>query len=196
MGDSGVAGHTYARGVRSTCAAEGCGDAVEPDAPLALCARHFAVAGEWAARRDGVTDLLPSPCLVCGSRLGVRWPSGWLCAACEWRHGEVPDDDLAPPRVDVVYYLRYADRVKIGTTANPRQRLAAIRHEELLAFERGDRTLESRRHTEFGAERYAGTEWFRLSERLAEHIAVLTAGVGDPWMLWARWRSEALARRG
>ena len=55
----------------------------------------------------------------------------------------MPDGDLAPPRVDVVYYLRQrdhvGDRVKIGTTANPRQRLARISHQDLLAFERGDR---------------------------------------------------------
>jgi hypothetical protein len=182
--------------MEATCVADGCGAAVDPDAPIALCARHFAIAAEWDAREHGVTDLLPSACLVCGSRLGVRWPSGWSCAACEWRYGEVPDDDLAPPRVDVVYYLRFADRVKIGTSANPRQRLAAIRHDELLAFERGDRALEGRRHVEFAADRYPGTEWFRLSDPLAAHIAVLAAGVGDPWMLWTRWRSEALARRG
>lgn len=180
----------------TTCLVIGCDARVDPEAPISLCARHFAVAGEWAERESGVTDLLPSPCLVCGSRLGVRWPTGWLCAACEWRYGEVPDGDLAPPRVDVVYYLRYADRVKIGTTANPRQRLSAIRHDELLAFERGDRALESRRHAQFAAERYSGTEWFRLSDPLAGHIAVLAAGVGDPWMLWTRWRSEALAHRG
>ncbi|TFV82375.1 GIY-YIG nuclease family protein [Microbacterium sp. dk485] len=178
------------------CLVDGCGEAVFPATPLPLCERHLAVAGEWDQRVHGVTDLLPSPCLVCRSRLGVRWPSGWLCAACEWRYGDVPDDDLPPPRVDVVYYLRYSDRVKIGTTANPRQRLAAIRHDDLLAFERGDRTLEQRRQGEFAADRFEGTEWFRLSERLAAHIAVLAAGVGDPWMLWTRWRSEALARRG
>ena len=67
----------------------------------------------------GVTDLLPAPCAFCGSRLGVRYPSGWLCAVCEWRAGEPPPEGLAPVRVDVVYYLRYRDRIKIGTSATP-----------------------------------------------------------------------------
>ncbi|MGP3534964.1 GIY-YIG nuclease family protein [Microbacterium sp. RD1] len=179
----------------TTCLGDGCGETADPDAPLRLCDRHLALAAEWHEGAYGTTDLLPSPCLLCGSRLGVRWPSGWLCADCEWRQGEIPDGDLPPPRIDVVYYLRYADRVKIGTTANPRQRLAAIRHDELLAFERGDRMLEQRRHAEFAADRWPRTEWFRLSDELADHIAVIGAGVTDPWRLFARWRSEALARR-
>jgi hypothetical protein len=177
------------------CVIGGCDQIPAADAPIPLCPRHLAVAGEWHDRAHGVADLLPSPCLVCASRLGVRWPSGWLCAVCEWRHGDIPDGDLAPPRVDVVYYLRYADRVKIGTTANPRQRLAAIRHDEVLAFERGDRTVERRRHDQFADERWPRTEWFRLSDAIAAHVAMLSAGADDPWMLLARWRSEALAHR-
>ena len=62
------------------------------------------------------------PAGSCGSRLGIRYPSGWLCAVCEWRHGDLIDHELPPPRVDVVYYLRYDERVKIGTSSNPRQR--------------------------------------------------------------------------
>ncbi len=116
---------------------------------------------------------------------------------CEWRVGEVFDDELPPPRVDVVYYLRYEDRVKIGTTANPLQRLGRIWHEELLAFERGGRRLERRRHAQFAADRFTpGSEWFRLSPAIRDHLAVLGAGVEDPWELHARWLSEALALRG
>ena len=126
-----------------------CGAEVEPDAPLNLCAHHLLVAADWAGRETGVTDVLPSPCLACGSRLGVRYPSGWLCAVCEWRVGDIPDGEAFLNRVDVVYYLRYRDRIKIGTSANPRQRLASIRHDELLAFERGNRLTEQRRHAQF-----------------------------------------------
>ena len=168
-----------------------------PDgSPIALCERHLAVAADWGAAEHGATDVLSSPCVLCGSRLGVHHPSGWLCAVCEWRHGEVPDAELPPPRVDVVYYLRYDDRVKIGTTAQPRQRLGAIWHDELLAFERGDRTLEQRRHAQFAAERFARTEWFQLSDALRRHIAVVAARADDPWALHQRWVSEAVALRG
>ena len=143
-----------------------------------------------------MADLLPSPCLACGSRLGIRYPSGWMCAVCEWRYGETVDAELPPPRVDVVYYLRQGERVKIGTTANPRQRFAAIMHEQVLAFERGDRRLEQRRHAQFAADRFAGSEWFRMSRGLRAYIASVAHGVEDPWDLYARWMSEALALRG
>lgn len=165
------------------------------DAPIALCERHLAMAGEQAAERFGLTDLLPSPCLLCRSRLGVRWTTGWQCAVCEWPYGEIPDDDLPAPRVDVVYYLRYDDRIKIGTSVNPRQRFAAIWHDEVLAFERGDRVLERRRHEQFATERFARTEWFAASTALLEHIDVVAGGI-DPWDRYARWMSEAVALRG
>ncbi len=167
-----------------------------PDAPVALCEWHLAVAAEWEGCGHGVTDVLPLPCALCGSRLGVSYPSGWLCAECEWRHGELVDGELPPPRIDVVYYLRYDDRIKIGTTANPRQRLSAIWHDDLLAFERGDRALERRRHEQFAADRFPRTEWFRASPELTAHIADLAAGVDDPWQVHARWVSAAIARTG
>ena len=182
----------------STCAlaGDGCRGSVPADAPLALCEGHLVAASEWADGAYGVTDALPSPCRLCGSRLGVRYPSGWICAVCEWRHGEVVDAELPPPRVDIVYYLGYADRVKIGTTANPRQRFAAIWHDEVLAFERGDRALERRRHVQFAGDRLGSSEWFTPSPVLRAHIDAVRAGVDDPWALYARWVSEATALQG
>ncbi|WES65604.1 hypothetical protein P0L94_05925 [Microbacter sp. GSS18] len=175
---------------------DGCRGQVPRDAPLPLCTGHFAAAAEWSVGEHGVADVLPGPCLLCGSRWGVRFPSGWTCGVCEWRVGDVVDDELPPPRVEVVYYLRYAERVKIGTTARPRARLAAIRHDELLGFERGGRTLEQRRHAQFAAARFARTEWFSLTDELRAHIAAVAAGAVDPWDRHARWVSEAIALRG
>lgn len=172
----------------------GCRGSVPSDAPVSLCEWHLAAVAEWEQSRSGTPDLLPAPCPLCGSRDGVRYPSGWLCGVCEWRYGDLVDHELPPPRVDVVYYVRYEDRIKIGTSANPRQRLSAIWHDELLAFERGDRMLERRRHEQFAADRFAGTEWFRRSPALLAHVDGLAAGVDDPWGLHARWTSEAVAR--
>ena len=136
---------------------------------------------------------LPGPCALCGHRAGVRTRTGALsCALCAWRFGDVPDDDLPLPRIDVVYYLRYDRRVKIGTSRRPRQRLASIRHDELLAFERGDRALEQSRHREF-AELREGGEWFTLAAPLDVHVAALRRG-GDPWHQYARWLSAELRR--
>ena len=173
-----------------------CPSSVEPGAPVPLCARHLAVAADHHAGGEGVLDLLPSPCAACGARLGVHRPSGWQCAVCEWPVGAVPDGDLPAPRVDVVYYLRFGDRVKIGTTANPRQRLGRLWHDELLAFERGDRVVERSRHERFAEHRHGRTEWFVAHPDLLAHAEALRAGVDDPWRQHARWTSEALGRRG
>ncbi len=121
---------------------------------------------------------------------GVRIDGAWCCADCGWRYGDAPDPDLPLPRVDVVYYIRYDGRVKIGTSRRPRQRLASIRHQELLAFERGDRSVEQQRHREFAAIREGG-EWFTLTAELRAHVAALRCE-GDPWTLYARWLSRAL----
>ncbi len=178
-----------------TCVIPDCGLDADPSAPLPLCEQHLAIAADWFTRENGLIDVLPSPCLACGSRLGARYPSGWICAVCEWRYGEVPDADVALPRLDVVYYLRHGERVKIGTTANPRQRFAAIWNEEVLAFERGDRRLEQRRHEQFATDRFPGSEWFRLTPPLAAHVEAVAAG-REPWDVHARWMSEAIAISG
>lgn len=136
------------------------------------------------------SDALPGPCALCGGERGTRADGAWACAVCGWRYGDVPDADLPLPRVEVVYYLRFDRRVKIGTSARPRQRLSAIWHDELLAFEPGGRALERQRHREFAALREGG-EWFTLTDDLAAHIAALRS-VGEPWQLYARWFSEAL----
>lgn len=165
----------------------------EPGAPVALCTGHLLSAHDWVERETGCTDLLPSPCLACGSRVGVRYASGWLCAICEWRVGSLPDDGAVAPRVDVVYYVRFGDRIKIGTSGNPRRRLAALPHEEVLAFERGSRSLEQRRHAQFSAFRIPRTEWFEANADLSAHVA--RVAVGDPWENYALWVSTAIALR-
>ena len=173
-----------------------CGRPTEPGAPLNLCTEHLLVAHDWVAREVGSTDLLPSPCAACGSHVGVRYPSGWICAECEWRVGDRPDDELVRPVVEVVYYIRYRDQVKIGTSMNPRLRLATLPHDEVLAFERGGRALEQRRHAQFAGHRFPGTEWFAVHDALLAHIAELQEGVEDPWAQYGRWVSRALARGG
>jgi hypothetical protein len=184
------------------CAATGangqrCELPAQPGAPVALCANHLLAAYDWVSRDVGVTDLLPAACRACGSSLGIRYPSGWVCAACEWRVGSIPDTDFdsGRVRVDVVYYLRFGDRIKIGTSGNPRSRLAQLRFDELLAFERGGRSTEQRRHAQFAVDRFPGSEWFHTSPALADHIRLVAGGTEDPWDRYARWMSQQLALR-
>ena len=168
---------------------------VDPGLALGLCPTHLLEAYDLVAAEVGTTDLAPSPCRACGCRVGVRYPSGWLCADCEWRAGDAPDAELLPVRVEVVYYVRYREQVKIGTSANPRQRLSAIPHEEVLAFEPGGRRVEQRRHAQFAEHRFAGTEWFARHPALTEHIEALAIGVDDPWAEYDRWVSRRNAAR-
>lgn len=133
---------------------------------------------------------MPGPCALCGSVEGTRESGEWRCAVCGWRVGDAPDPDLPRPVVAVVYYLRFDDRVKIGTSTQPRKRLGAIWHQELLAFERGGRDVERRRHEQFAALREGG-EWFRADASLLDHATTLAAGI-DPWDAYARWVSHAL----
>ena len=169
-----------------------CLETPQPGAGLNLCTRHLLAAYDRMSQDVGVTDILPSPCLACASRLGVRYPSGWLCAICDWRVGELPDRDAMPVRVDVVYYVRYRDQIKIGTSGNPRGRLAQLSFDTLLAFERGDRTVEHKRHVQFASHRYPRSEWFRVHDALIEHIDRL-AEAGDPWSRYAFWVSQDIA---
>jgi len=136
------------------------------------------------------THALPGPCALCGGGAGIRTEERWCCAACGWRYGDVPDADLPLPRVDVVYYIRFDERVKIGTSSNPRRRLSTLRHDELLAFERGGRALEQQRHRDFASIREGG-EWFTLTAALRAHVSQLRHE-GEPWVLYARWLSAAL----
>ena len=137
---------------------------------------------------------LESPCRLCGATAGLRDAAGWSCATCGWRVGTYVDPDLPPPRIDVVYYLRLGERVKIGTTFTPRQRFAALPHDEVLAFERGDRSLERQRHAEFADDRLGTSEWFALTPRIRRHVRALAAG-RPAWDVLARWLSEELSAR-
>lgn len=180
---------------RAACVIPGCTDSVAPGSPIAVCAHHLAVGADWLAEEYGAEDVLPTPCPACGARVGIRYPSGWVCSVCEWAYGTSPDDDLPLPRVDVVYYIRFDDRMKIGTSSNLRRRMSQLWHNELVALERGGRAREHARHVQFATWRLGRSEWFEISPELTEHLGALRAGVDDPWDLYARWVSEAVALR-
>lgn len=136
---------------------------------------------------------LPGRCALCGTAEGHRHDDAWWCATCGWRYGDAPDPDLPMPRIEVVYYLRSADRVKIGTSGSPKQRLAALGQGELLALEAGGRALEQQRHRDFAPQRIGG-EWFTAADPLLGHIAAIAAEAA-PWDAYARWVADALRAR-
>lgn len=91
-----------------------------------------------------------------------------------------PDRASADPSLDyitgdepgIVYYVRFGERVKIGTTIQLATRLRSIPHDEVLAVEPGGVEMERRRHLQFADYRMKG-EWFLYGLTLREHIASL-----------------------
>ena len=95
-------------------------------------------------------------------------------AAIEWLRSQTPK---YPERIGGVYVIRVGDRVKIGRSVNPEQRIAAMqlpqRPEVVLIVQcKGWRALESSLHKHFADHRKHG-EWFDLSEpQLTEAIKI------------------------
>lgn len=89
--------------------------------------------------------------------------------------------DADPNASGWVYYMRINARIKIGYTANLRQRSRNYPPgTELLAVEPGDSETEKRRHNQFSRSLAQGREWFAESPDLTEHIAALAAQYATP----------------
>lgn len=74
--------------------------------------------------------------------------------------------------VELVYYILFAGRVKIGTTRSLITRLYDIPCDELLAVEPGGCDMELVRHEQFADRRVIG-EWFQDCPELRAHVADL-----------------------
>lgn len=88
----------------------------------------------------------------------------------------------------IVYYMLNGGLVKIGTSTNVIARMEAITPERLAAVEPGDAKVERQRHREF-ADLRSHREWFRLDDRLAEHVEAarikfeeITGTTLDAWL--------------
>lgn len=66
---------------------------------------------------------------------------------------------------NAIYYIRFRDAVKIGTSTNVAGRLADLPWEEVMALEPGGLAMEKLRHTQMQAHRLQG-EWFELSDEV------------------------------
>lgn len=77
-------------------------------------------------------------------------------------------------RKNVIYYIRFGNRVKIGTTKDLRTRLARLPYDELLAVEPGGYDVEASRHRQFQLHRVSG-DWFKPHADLVAHAARIRA---------------------
>jgi ribosomal protein S27AE len=162
---------------------------VDPDSPFNICRKHYAAIRDHlgAVRRlaDPVTRL-EMPCPECGVRalLASLAKRTARCDSC----GHELDADAARavngyasgfrslprpatvPPTSVVYYIRFGDRIKIGTTTDLPKRLIALPHDEVLLTEPGSYELEQQRHRQFNRHLIAGREWFEAHPDLLAFI--------------------------
>jgi hypothetical protein len=101
---------------------------------------------------------------------------------------------FSPPEVlassgSIVYYIRRADLIKIGTTADPHSRFGDLLPDEILAYEPGARPEESMRHRQFWHLRETG-EYFSDAPDLREHIGRIRAAYGKPVSSWPTFASR------
>lgn len=69
----------------------------------------------------------------------------------------------------IVYYVRLADLVKIGTTQRIDNRMSAVSPQQIMGIERGSYFEEAKRHRDFKHLNTHG-EWFRIEPDLETHI--------------------------
>jgi len=86
-------------------------------------------------------------------------------------------------RESIVYYIRRAKLIKIGTTTMPHQRFEALLPDEILAWEPGGLAEEAQRHAEFRHLR-KGQEYFEIGPDLVKHWKTMRKLYGDPPSHW------------
>lgn len=75
-----------------------------------------------------------------------------------------------PARPGYVYFVKFADRIKIGFTTDVTTRMQSIPHDEVLGIFPGTRLNERQLHTAFADLRITG-EWFQLDDRILDFVA-------------------------
>ena len=130
--------------------------AIPEDAPFPVCVRHYSqiVRHFYGAARS-----------VGGSMSDERGQS------------VIPREayvESQAPRKNLVYFIKFSDRVKVGTTSNLHQRLESLPYDEVLAVIPGGRQVEAVWHARFEPYHVTG-EWFRADPFVMREIAKLSA---------------------
>jgi hypothetical protein len=128
------------------CAAHRCRADIDRDAPAALCRRHLREVFAYVLAAEH-PHLLPQEVDLPYWSTTAR-PTGW------------------------VYFIRVGDLVKIGYTADPKRRFAALQPSEVLHLEPGTMQDELRCHDAFAHLRVDG-EHFRPEADLLAFVADL-----------------------
>lgn len=158
-----------------------CQKPVPDDFPMKLCETHALMTAAVMMERGGATM----------KRLRSMYDTSYV------RRLDRAEEKPRPPQYvggapEVVYYLRFGDTIKIGTSRNLHGRLKQIPHNELLAIEPGGRVREKLRHDQFAESRLHG-EWFRVDADLQDHVAHIVEMYGEPFDAHAGWAKRQAA---
>lgn len=93
----------------------------------------------------------------------------------------------------IVYYIRRGALIKIGTTTRPANRFKDLVPDAILAFEPGDRRVETARHQQFEHLRKGG-EYFTPGRPLTQHIERLRGLHGEPDEMWRTTANVGVGR--
>ena len=80
--------------------------------------------------------------------------------------------DIPKERQGLVYFIQFADRIKIGFTTDLPTRMRQLPHDKILALIPGAVSTERQLHRKFDAIRITG-EWFANDPRLTDYIETL-----------------------
>lgn len=191
-----------------------CWRAPEPDGFADICTEHMhMIAKAWVGDQvlqrvrcqtcmtlnlvyDRLTKIMM--CNECGAVSMLEGTPDWTTTDVDQRHLGTREPnpaypvDLTRPRTDVVYYIRFGDRIKIGTSTNLPNRLGSLPYDELLAIEPGNVEREHSRHAQFRAHRVVGQqEWFHVTPEILGHASALREKYGPPMAAWRSWSKRA-----
>lgn len=151
MSGTGVFGFDDPAEVYLECGWKFCRATPEPE--LGICRHHAIKAYMWVVEHGG-DALKPKPQRT--EPVRVVEPS-IAERARRARMASVPAASLTEQ--GFIYAIRFADRIKIGFSTNPRRRLGALPHDEVLGTMPGTRVEEAEAHARFVEHRHTG-EWF------------------------------------
>jgi hypothetical protein len=143
---------TLADVLADECCAPDCDLKPEPEYPIPICGHHVvAVIRRYQQQLDTMQRLHPD----LAERLIAQQEAEAHKPRRQPRH--------------VVYFIRFGDRVKIGTSGDVKRRLQGLPLDEVIGTIPGDATLEREWHARWASIRITG-EWFHATDELLAAI--------------------------
>jgi hypothetical protein len=139
------------------CCAPDCDKAPEPSYPVPLCGQHvYVTLRHYQQQLETMQRLHPD-----------------LAERLIAQHEAEARKPLRKPH-HVVYFLRFGERVKIGTSGNLTERLREVPHDEVIGTIPGNATVEREWHVRWADIRIKG-EWFHATPELLATIGQAVA---------------------